>query len=67
MQHFQGQTVGEVEIMIAEPSARGLKLGWESMLLMLRSEAAVSSNRHSIHYPSISDVYFSKEYFFWIL
>ncbi len=32
----QGRLVGEVEIMIAEPSARGQKLGWESICLMLR-------------------------------
>ena len=31
-----GRLVGEVEIMIAETSARGQKLGWESICLMLR-------------------------------
>jgi hypothetical protein len=36
MSTFEGNLVGEVEIMIAEASARGQKLGWEAMLSMLR-------------------------------
>jgi RimJ/RimL family protein N-acetyltransferase len=52
-----GKTIGEVEIMIAEKSARGQKLGWESMALMLRYglqvlkidefEAKIKSDNHS--------------------
>ena len=31
----EGTITGEAEIMIAEPSFRGQKLGWESMVIML--------------------------------